>query len=187
MGKYIACICEGGAERAILDLLLDNHQLIFEREDLIEEEVLRCRKGREFEERYLRKGFEEKITIYRILDSRNEKFNLSKAYEHKVDVKNVITAPEIEKLILCNEGRYKEYEREKRKDQNLKPSTFCKVYLNYKNVKNYEFVKAYFAEKEILLGALHEYRRISKVRGNEMTIWDLIDKGKKDMIDKKKG
>lgn len=31
MGKYIACICEGGAERAILDLLLDNQKLIFER------------------------------------------------------------------------------------------------------------------------------------------------------------
>lgn len=43
---YIACICEGGAERAILDLLLDNHKLIFEREDLIEEEVLRCRSGK---------------------------------------------------------------------------------------------------------------------------------------------
>lgn len=87
MGKYIACICEGGAERAILDMLLDNHKLIFEREELIEEEVLRCRSAKEFEERYLRKGFSEKITIYRILDSRVEKFNMSKAYEHKVDVK----------------------------------------------------------------------------------------------------
>lgn len=40
MAKYLACICEGGAEHAILDLLLDNHSLVFEREDLIEEEVL---------------------------------------------------------------------------------------------------------------------------------------------------
>ena len=102
MGRYVACICEGGAERAILDLLLDNHKLIFERKELIEEEVLRCRSGKEFEERYLRKGFTDKITIYRILDSRSERFNLSKAYMQKVDVKNVITAPEIEKLIICN-------------------------------------------------------------------------------------
>lgn len=80
MGRYVACICEGGAERAILDLLLDNHKLIFERKELIEEEVLRCRSGKEFEERYLRKGFTDKITIYRILDSRSERFNLSKAY-----------------------------------------------------------------------------------------------------------
>ena len=28
MEKYTACICEGGAERAILDLLLDDHRLI---------------------------------------------------------------------------------------------------------------------------------------------------------------
>lgn len=85
MAKYLACICEGGAERAILDLLLDNHKLIFERVDLIEEEVLKCRRGREFEEKYLKKGF-----------------------------------------------------------------------------------------SEILINALHEYKRISKIRRNEKTLWDLL-------------
>ncbi len=110
--KYIACICEGGAERAILDLLLDNHKLQFEREDLIEEEILRCRSAKEFENKYLRKSYKEKITIYRILDSRSEKFNLSKAYVNKVDVKNVITAPEIEMLIIHSENKYKEYKNE---------------------------------------------------------------------------
>lgn len=174
MGKYIACICEGGAERAILDLLLDSHKLIFERGDLIEEEVLRCRSGKEFEERYLRKGFAGEITIYRILDSRGECFNLSKAYEHKVDVKNVITAPEIEKLIICNEGKYEDYEREARKNPRLKPSSYCKSNLKYKNVKSYQFVKSYFSDMRILMEALHEYQRISKVRKNEMTIWRLL-------------
>ena len=174
MGKYIACICEGGAERAILDLLLDNHKLIFEREELIEEEVLRCRSGKEFEKRYLRKEFTDKITIYRILDSRSEKFNLSKAYEPKVDVKNVITAPEIEKLIICNEGKTKDYERESRKNPSLKPSIYCKSFLRYPDVKSYDFVTEYFTDMEVLLNALHEYRRISKIRANEMTIWDLL-------------
>lgn len=174
MKKYIACICEGGAERAIMDLLLDSRKLIFKRTDLIEEEVLRCRSGKEFEERYLRKGFSEKITIYWIHDSRSEKFNLSKAYEHKVDVKNVITAPEIEKLIICNEGKYTDYEKKARKNPKLKPSSYCKSELKYKKVKSYEFVKEYFADMQVLLDALHEYRRISKIRGDEMTIWDLL-------------
>ncbi len=174
MGRYIACICEGGAERAILDLLLDNHKLIFERKDLIEEEVLKCRSGKEFEERYLRKGFAEKITIYRILDSRSERFNLSKAYKQKVDVKNVITAPEIEKLIICNEKKYKDYEREARKNPRLKPSIYCKSILKLNNVKSYDFVKEYFSDMQVLLDALHEYRRVSKVRADEMTIWDLL-------------
>ena len=73
MGRYVACICEGGAERAILDLLLDHRKLIFSREDLLEEQVLRCRNAGEFEKRYLSKGFEGKITVYRILDSRRER------------------------------------------------------------------------------------------------------------------
>ena len=100
MAKYTACICEGAAERAIIDLLLDKEKLIFERKDLIEEEVLKPRSAKEFETRYLRKGFSEKVTVYRILDSRREEFKLSKAYAHKVDVVNVITAPEIEMLII---------------------------------------------------------------------------------------
>lgn len=40
MGKYIACICEGGAERAIFDLLLEKNKLIFKKENLIEEEII---------------------------------------------------------------------------------------------------------------------------------------------------
>ncbi len=43
MEKYLACICEGGAERAIMNLLLDNHMLIFEREDLPRGRILHLR------------------------------------------------------------------------------------------------------------------------------------------------
>ena len=100
LAKYKACICEGAAEHAIMDILLDNSLLVFKREELIEEEVIRCRQGKKFEERYLRKGFNDKISIIRILDSRHENFKLSKAYINKVDVINIITAPEIEILIL---------------------------------------------------------------------------------------
>ena len=121
MAKYVACICEGGAERAILDLLLDHHMLIFDRQQLLEEEVLRCRSAKEFEDKYLRKGFQEKITVYRVLDSRRENFKLSKTYQSKIDVINVVTAPEIEILIIYHEGKYKEF-----KNSGEKPSTYCK-------------------------------------------------------------
>ena len=74
-----------------IDILLDNDLLIFTREEMLEEEVIRCRDSKRFEEKYLRKGFLEKISVIRILDSRRENFKLSKAYEQKVDVINVIT------------------------------------------------------------------------------------------------
>ena len=76
LAKYKACICEGSAENAIMDILLDNDLLIFTREEMLEEEVIRCRDGKRFEEKYLRKGFLEKISVIRILDSRRENFKL---------------------------------------------------------------------------------------------------------------
>ena len=80
LAKYKACICEGSAESAIMDILLDYGLLIFSREEMIEEEVIRCREGKKFEEKYLRKRFKDKISVIRILDSRRENFKLSKAY-----------------------------------------------------------------------------------------------------------
>ena len=113
--------------------------LVFDREQLLEEEVLRCRSAKEFEDKYLRKGFREKITVYRILDSRRENFKLSTIYQSKIDVINVVTAPEIEILIIYNEGKYKEF-----KNSGEKPSTYCKRALKYSKVKSYDFIYEYF-------------------------------------------
>ena len=86
LSKFVACICEGSAEQTVIRKRLDNDRLIFTYDDLIEEDVLRCRGAKDFEDRHLRKGFTKKITVYRILDSRRENFKLSKAYVEKVDV-----------------------------------------------------------------------------------------------------
>ncbi len=84
--KYVACICEGATEQAIIELLLDADKLTFTYDNLLEGEVIRCRNAKNFEQRYLRKGFTDKITVLRILDSRREKFQLSKAYEPKINL-----------------------------------------------------------------------------------------------------
>ena len=81
LSPIVACICEGGAETAIIDILVDNDLLIFTRNQMLNEDVIRCRSAKEFEQRYLRKGFNDKISIIRILDSRRENFKLSKAYQ----------------------------------------------------------------------------------------------------------
>ena len=51
LANYKACICEGSAENAIMDILLDYNLLIFNREEMIEEEVIRCREAKKFEEK----------------------------------------------------------------------------------------------------------------------------------------
>ena len=169
LAKYKACICEGSAEEAIIDILLENHLLIFEREEMLEEKVIRCREGKKFEEKYLRKGFADKISIIRILDSRRENFKLSKVYQNKVVVINAVTAPEIEMLIIFNEGRYNEFKKSKKS-----PSDFCKSDLKMHDVKSYEYVKDYFKNPSILIDAIREYHRISKILKDEYTLLDLV-------------
>ena len=169
LAKIKACICEGAAEAAIIDVLLDNDLLIFKREEMLDGSVIRCRDGKTFENRYLRKGFNELISVIRILDSRRENFKLSKAYESKVDVINVITAPEIEMLIIFNEDKYNEF-----KKSGKKPSIFCKENLKMSGVKSYDFVRGYFENSEILVQAIRKYNEISKIRKDEYTLLNLL-------------
>lgn len=169
LAGYKACICEGSAENAIIDILLDHDLLIFSREEMLEEEVIRCRDGKRFEEKYLRKGFTDKISVIRILDSRHENFKLSKAYAHKVDVINVITAPEIEMLIIFNEDKYREF-----KKSGKKPSIFCKEDLKMADVKAYDFVKKYFGNPSVLVAAIKKYHEMSKIQKGEYTLLDLL-------------
>lgn len=169
LNGYIACICEGSAEQAIMELLLDDNKLIFTSKQLLEEEIIRNRSAKEFEQRYLRKGFNDKITVLRILDSREENFNLSKAYKDKVAVIDVITAPEIEMLIIFNEDKYEDFKKSK-----MKPSEFCKIKLKFKSVKNYTFVKDYFSDTNKLFKSIHEYRRVSNIKKGEYTLFDLL-------------
>ncbi len=169
LAKYKACICEGSAEAAIIDILLEHDRLIFTREEMLEEEVLRCREGKKFEARYLRKGFAEKISVIRILDSRRENFKLSKAYENKVDIINVVTAPEIEMLIIFCENQYNEFKKSRKK-----PSEFCKIDLKMPDVKSYHFVKNYFSDPGILVAAIKKYHEMSRIPKGEYTLMDLL-------------
>ena len=169
LAKYKACICEGAAENAILDILLNNDLLIFSREELLEEVVIRCREGKRFEEKYLRKLPDGKVSVIRILDSRRENFKISKAYQFLVDVINVITAPEIEMLIILSENKYREFKKSGRK-----PSEFCREKLNMMNVKSYSFVQSYFKDPDVLVAAIKKYHEMSKIRKGEYTLLDLL-------------
>lgn len=169
LAKYVACICEGGAETAIMNLLLDHDLLIVKREELLEEQLLSCRSGKDFEAKHLRKGFTEQISVIRILDSHREAFKLSKAYQPKVKVINVVTAPEIEMLIILSEGKYSEF-----KKSGKKPSEFCKETLRMHNVKSPEFVKRYYDDVDKLISAIHEYSRITKPKSEEYRLSDLL-------------
>lgn len=169
----VACICEGGAERSIIEILLYNDLLIFSKEQLLDGEILgkRDRSAKNFEKNHLKKGFDERITVVRVLDSYNEEFKLSKAYKDKVEVINVITAPEIEMLVIINEDKYNEFQKVKNK---VKPSEYCKDELHLTNIKSPEFIKDYFRNIETLINVLKKYRSLRVMRSGEQCLADLL-------------
>lgn len=172
LSPIVACICEGGAETAIICMLVDNDLLIFTREQMLNEDVIRCRSAKEFEQRYLRKDFENKITVLRVLDSHSEGFRLSPAYEQKVDVIKVVTSPEIEMLLILAEGKYDAYVK---KSSSMSPSSFCKQVLKMKgNIKSQEYVRNYFSDINLLIETIQEYKRIKTLKKGEVYLADLL-------------
>lgn len=166
----VACICEGAFERAIIDILLDNDCLIFNRSDLLEEEVLRCRSAKSFQKNYLNKSMEERVLVYRIIDSSSEKFKITGPYNKRIKrVIDVITSPEIEMLVIHAEKRYEDYSK-----KGIKPSEYVKQYLKMPDVKSYEFVLKYFEDINKLKNAIFQYH--SKTQNKEHTIFNLIIK-----------
>ena len=84
--NYNAILCEGAAEEAIITRLLEADCLVIKNDNyLIENSPIRVRGAQNFCDRYLGKNFEGKVNVYRIIDSKNEKFSFkSKRYEKTI-------------------------------------------------------------------------------------------------------
>lgn len=80
-----------------------------------------------------------------------------------------MTAPEIEMLIIHAEKKYDDFKR-----KNLKPSEYCKTQLKYGSVKNYQFIKEYFSNVDILISAISDYHNKSYIQKDEITLYDLL-------------
>ena len=143
----IACLYEGSAERAILDILYENNFLSFSKDDLLSGDFIRRVPGSVFCTRYLSFGMKDaRITIMHVQDSRKEKFNIPKAYLKRVaSDTRYITNPEIEILVILAEGKKQRF-------------IYCKEKLHLKDVMNYEHMRTYFADSDKLLKSikLHE-------------------------------
>ena len=174
MSDIVACICEGSAEMAIIELLLDGGMLGFEKSDLLEGKLFKRMKAKMFCDNHLNRNFgERKVKIIRILDSMNEKFVTPFAYNKKVSTNECYyTRPEIEMLIIISEKKADDYNSKYKSD--FMPSRYCKEILGIENVKAKSFVCEYFSDVHKLVDAIKEYRRIHKFKPNEKCLCDLL-------------
>ena len=59
--EYVICICEGAAEQAIIELLLDHTSLVFSKDNLVGKEVTRKRKSSEIQTAFLNRAYQRRI------------------------------------------------------------------------------------------------------------------------------
>ncbi len=130
---YIAIIAEGKGERVVIDILLDNGYLIFEREDLLEESVLTTRSAKQFENKHLNFKLDKPLEVYRVVDSSTDSFKINRK-DVDLTIHDCLTKPEIEMLIIHDIGKYDAF-----KNQRLKASEFLK-----QNLRGYHKGEVYW-------------------------------------------
>ena len=169
-GEYVICICEGNFERAILDILFDHDCLVFDKNNLIDKPIIdRTRSAKKIEVKYLNRRFDKPVRIIRLIDSKNEKFELSPAYSYKVnEIITCLTKRSIEILIIIAEDHYEKFTQSS--------IDSCEEYIErhfgYKKYKSYDFVISYFSDINKLINALKAYKKLKKQK--ELCIADLL-------------
>lgn len=167
---YVICICEGTAEQDIIEWLLDEDKLLFKRTDLIGKKTERSRTSRIIESLYLNLDYDKPVYIIRIIDSKKEKFELSKLYKDRFKIYNIITNPEIEMLMIIQNGDYLQYTN---KHSDKKPSEYACVEYKIKKIKQRGTMKIFFNDKVDELIACIMQHKSCKGKGH-LTIADLL-------------
>ena len=172
--EYVICICEGAAEQAIIELLLDHNSLVFAHDNLVGREVTRKRKSSEIQSSFLNRAYQRRVNILRILDSKKDSFKLPPLYAERYLVHNIYTRPEIEMLLIIAEGQVEKYlQKDKTR---YKPSSYCaEVLFPGKHIKSREFIQDYFADINKLHNAIRLYHEQAGKRG-EAHLFHLLSK-----------
>lgn len=165
-GSLVLVSCEGGAEDALIRILLEDNRLCFCENDVID--ITRARKHDDIERSYLGFDYDQPVSLLYLTDSTRSKFKLGTLYQQACTIFRICTRPEIEILTVLNENRLKDFQKSRKK-----PSIYCKENLGMRNVKQPEAVRAYWSA-ETLVGSLMEYRRIHRFEKGELCLADLL-------------
>jgi len=165
----ILLACEGQSEVYLLNSLIERGYLCFDCPILLEEPI-KLRQLKDIAAIINSLPIDEDIVIYRIGDTLKDELDLSnfKLRLDHIKVYKACTKPELEVLVIINEGLYSEYQKQSKK---IKPKTFVN-----QRIDNFSPDK-YFKDND-MLDSIKEYRRIKKHKSGELYLIDLIENQK---------
>lgn len=176
MKKFM--MCEGTNEEVIMEILLEHDKLKITRDDLVGIKPYSVKKLKNVVS--IIKPVNEEVEIYRIGDTMTDNVAIPKPLSHILSSDRLYkyhTTPELEILLIINEGLTKEFGKVKSKE---KAKTFAKKYIKY-NGRKYDnssnFYREYYGSRErveLLVNNLIEYKRISKHNKKELVLADLL-------------
>ena len=176
----ILLMCEGPNEAVLLNQLLNADALCFTRDDLIGRRPYPIRQLSNPTISSELKIYGSPIKVYRIGDKQNDKLHIPKDLKSIVsneEVYKYCTKPELEMLLILNEGLEKEYEKVKSFQS---PKTFAKKNIIY-NGKKYdqssEFLEAYYGGPNVinLINNIKKYKKYKRQHDrDELYLADIL-------------
>lgn len=125
---------------------------------------------RHVEENFLSLKYEKKVSIVRIIDSRNEKFRLRAEYRDRYnEIITINTRPEIEILLIIKNGDYDDYCKVRSQE---KASSYCMRKYGYRKNRD-RFMD--FITPEELVDSIRSYR---SMHSKECTLFSLLKESK---------
>ena len=162
----ILLLCEGQNEEVLLNQLLDSDSLCFTRDDLIGRRPYPIRQLSNPTIKSELKHYGMPVEVYRVGDKQNDKFPIPKDLKNIVSKKEIYkycTKPELEMLLILNEGLEKEYEKVKSK---ISPKSFAKKRIIYNGIKydqSSEFLEMYYGNNiNKLINSIKKYKSYKK-------------------------
>lgn len=176
----ILLLCEGSNEEVILNHLLDAQVLRFTRDDLIGRRPYPVRQLSNPIIKSELKNNGLPVKVYRVGDKQNDKLSIPRELKNIVSSKEIYkycTKPELEMLLILNEGLEKEYEKVKSIES---PKAFAKKYIKF-NGKKYDqsssFFKDYYGGTNVnnLIENIKKYKTYKKQHNkDELYLADIL-------------
>ena len=177
-------MCEGQNEEVLLNHLLDVDALCFTRDDLIGRRPYPIRQLSNPTIKSELKHYGLPVKEYRVGDKQNDKLTIPKDLKVIVSSKEIYkycTKPELEMLLILNEGLEKEYEKVK---SSQSPKTFAKKNIRY-NDKKYdqssEFLEGYYGGSNVknLIDNIKKYKTYKRQHDrDELYLADILKSDK---------
>ena len=174
--KYLI-LCEGRNEVCIINLLLKHNKLKFCIDDLVALKPFNARQLTNPTIKSELRIYNQPVKVLRIGDTQHDKIIIPSDLNDiiaKDRIYKYCTLPELEILIIINEGLYKKFLKSKET-----PKTFVKrniIYNNRRYDQSSAFLEMYYGGKRVnmLIQNLIDYKHLKKHKKDELYIADLL-------------